>query len=98
LLELKYELQMDIGAGDSISIASFNFHERFFGEAFDLTLPNAGALFSGCVGFGLERFAFALLCQHGTNPARWPVRVLEALDWPAPEPFAVIHSTSGESA
>ncbi|HEV7652746.1 MAG TPA: hypothetical protein VGP26_31710 [Actinophytocola sp.] len=80
LLELKYELQLDLAPGDAVSVASFNFHEQFFGEAFDLRLPGGGTPFSGCVGFGLERLAFALVCQHGTDPARWPAAVRQVLD------------------
>jgi len=79
LLELKYELQLDLAPGDAVSVASFNFHEQFFGDAFELRLPGGATPFSGCVGFGLERFAFALVCQHGTDPARWPAAVREVL-------------------
>lgn len=80
LLELKYELQLDLAPGDAVSVASFNVHEQFFGEAFELRLPGGGTPFSGCVGFGLERLAFALVCQHGTDPARWPAAVRRVLD------------------
>lgn len=79
LLELKYELQLDLAPGDAVSVASFNFHEQFFGEVFELRLPGGSTPFSGCVGFGLERFAFALVCQHGTDPTRWPATVREVL-------------------
>jgi seryl-tRNA synthetase len=88
LLELKYEIQLDIGAGDSISIASFNFHERFFGESFGITLPDASSTFSGCVGFGLERLAFALVCQHGVDPLGWPESVRQALRWSEDQPLS----------
>lgn len=87
LLELKYEIQIDIGAADSISVASFNFHERFFGDSFGITLPDASSTFSGCVGFGLERLAFALVCQHGVDPAGWPQGVRQALRWSADQPL-----------
>lgn len=100
LLELKYELQLDIGTDDSVAVASFNFHERFFGESFDITLPDASAPFSGCVGFGLERLAFALVCQHGTDLAGWPEPVRAALGWTAsnPHPVAVNPFASREPA
>ncbi len=94
LLELKYEIQLDIAPADSISIASFNFHERFFGDSFGITLPDASSTFSGCVGFGLERLAFALVCQHGVDPAGWPQGVREALRWSAEQPLpATIRET-----
>jgi seryl-tRNA synthetase len=79
LLELKYELQLDIGPEDSIAVGSFNFHERFFGESFGITLADGSNPYSACVGFGLERFAFALVCQHGVDPAGWPGPVRDAL-------------------
>jgi seryl-tRNA synthetase len=72
LLELKYELQLEIGPEESVAVGSFNFHERFFGESFAISLPDREPSFSSCVGFGLERFAFAVVCQHGLDPAGWP--------------------------
>lgn len=87
LLELKYEIQLDIGSDDSIAIASFNFHERFFGESFGITLPDGSTTFSGCIGFGLERLAFALVCQHGVDPAGWPQSVRQALRWSQDQPL-----------
>jgi hypothetical protein len=57
-------------------VASFNFHERFFGESFGITLPDGVTTpFSGCAGFGLERFAFALVCQHGVDVEQWPAEI-----------------------
>ncbi|WP_101790910.1 hypothetical protein [Nonomuraea indica] len=76
LMELKYELGLRVDEEESIAVASFNFHERFFGEAFAI----AGTPFTACAGFGLERFAFALVCQHGPDPDRWPATVRRALN------------------
>ncbi|MEU5907121.1 hypothetical protein ABZ780_22485 [Micromonospora sp. NPDC047467] len=71
-LELKYELRLDVGPGESVAAASFNFHERFFADAFGITTASTGHVSTGCVGFGLERLAYAFLCQHGIDPAAWP--------------------------
>lgn len=80
LLELKYELQLDIAPNDAIAVGSFNFHERRFGDSFGISLDGgSGAAFSACAGFGLERFAFALVCQHGPDLAAWPSAVRRAL-------------------
>lgn len=80
LLELKYELQLDIAADDRIAVGSFNFHERFFGDSFDITLAGTDTTpYSACVGFGLERLAFAVVCQHGVDPAGWPAPLRQAL-------------------
>lgn len=53
-------------------MGSFNIHGSNFGEAFGMTLPTGGPAHSACVGFGLERLAYAFLCRHGADPADWP--------------------------
>ncbi|WP_027341357.1 class-II aminoacyl-tRNA synthetase family protein [Hamadaea tsunoensis] len=72
LLELKYELRLNVTEDDTIAVGSFNFHERFFADAFGIAAPGPGRVHTGCVGFGLERLAYAFLCQHGIDPAHWP--------------------------
>jgi seryl-tRNA synthetase len=67
LLELKYELRLDVGEGRDIAVGSFNRHESRFGEAFGIRLPDGATAFTACAGFGLERFAYAFVCQHGLN-------------------------------
>jgi seryl-tRNA synthetase len=69
---LKHELALQFPDGRSLAIASFNDHERFFGEAFDITLPNGDHAASGCVAFGIERWLLAVLATHGTSPSGWP--------------------------
>ncbi len=76
LLELKYELRMPLDATRDVAVCSFNFHERFFGESFAIQPPQgAEAIYTACAGYGLERFTYAFLCQHGLDPARWPAEV-----------------------
>ncbi|MEV6596756.1 hypothetical protein AB0M36_07800 [Actinoplanes sp. NPDC051346] len=77
LLELKYELRLRLAAGRDVAVGSFNFHDDFFGKAFNIRHADASAVVSGCTAFGLERFVYALLCQHGTDPDRWPAAVRE---------------------
>lgn len=69
---LKQELMLPLGCDEWTAAASFNNHERFFGEAFDIRLPDGGPAASGCVAFGLERWLLALLVAHGPEPAGWP--------------------------
>jgi len=89
LLELKYELQLDLAPVDSVAVGSFNFHERLFGDSFDISLAGSpGPAFSACAGFGLERFAFALVCQHGPDIASWPPAVRRALADPRKGDFS----------
>ncbi|MEV6684103.1 hypothetical protein AB0N28_01975 [Streptomyces sp. NPDC051130] len=77
LLELKHELHLDVGAGESISVGSFNLHEKHFGDAFGIKGPDGGTVHSACVGFGLERLTYALLCQYGWNVDDWPAPLKE---------------------
>ena len=69
---LKQELRLAVG-GDTIAAASFNLHEGFFGEAFDIRLPDGSPAASGCVAYGLERWLLAFLAAHGTSARGWPV-------------------------
>lgn len=69
---LKHELVVRFPDGRPLAIASFNDHERFFGEAFDITLSDGAFASSGCVAFGIERWLLAVLVTHGTNSSSWP--------------------------
>ena len=71
MLELKYELRLNIANEKTISVASFNFHDKFFGKRFNISQNNE-QISSGCVGFGIERFAYAFVCQYGVDPKNWP--------------------------
>jgi hypothetical protein len=68
---LKQELHLSVG-DETVAAASFNLHERFFGEAFDIRLPDGTAAASACVAFGVERWTLAFLAAHGTDARRWP--------------------------
>lgn len=70
---LKHELTLPIGDGETIAAASFNLHERFFGEAFDIRLPGGEPAHTACVAFGLERWLLASLVRHPVRP-RAPAR------------------------
>jgi seryl-tRNA synthetase len=69
---LKHELMLPLGDGRRIAAASFNDHERFFGEAFDIRLTDGASAASGCVAFGVERLLLAFLVAHGPHAAGWP--------------------------
>lgn len=57
--------------GETLAIASLNFHRQYFGEAFEIRYGDEFC-FTGCVAFGLERWLAALLRQHGSDVKRWP--------------------------
>ena len=70
LFELKIELNLNLSEQQSISVASFNVHDDFFGKNFNITRDNEFTN-SGCVGVGIERLAYAFVCQHGLDQKRW---------------------------
>lgn len=71
-LKMKYELHMPVVDGRTIAVGSFNLHGSKFGEAFNISLPDGSPAYSGCIGIGLERIAYAFLCRHGIDPSAWP--------------------------
>lgn len=72
LKALKHELTIEYPDGRQLAIASFNNHERFFGEAFGISLPDESPASSACVAYGLDRWLLAFLVAHGPDEARWP--------------------------
>ncbi|MEV6946649.1 hypothetical protein AB0N07_32715 [Streptomyces sp. NPDC051172] len=80
LLEMKYELRLPLEDERDVAVASFNYHEQFFGKSFDIRVEGERPVFTGCAGFGLERLAYAFLCRHGVSPALWPAHVRRAVD------------------
>jgi seryl-tRNA synthetase len=69
LKALKHELRLSVGDGETVAAASFNLHERFFGEAFDIRLPDGQPAHTACVAFGLERWLLAALLRAPTTRA-----------------------------
>ena len=80
LLELKYELRLYVDAPRSIAVGSFNFHEGFFGEGFNIKHGGEGWVRTARVAFGLERLVYAFLCQYGLEPHTWPSIIREGMD------------------
>ena len=68
--ELKYELRLNIETERTIAAASFNFHDQFFGQSFNIK-RGEDWMRTGCVGFGLERLAFAFISRHGLDEKNW---------------------------
>ncbi|MDB4980918.1 MAG: Archaeal seryl-tRNA synthetase-related sequence [Myxococcales bacterium] len=74
--ELKFELRLPAGETEAgareIACASFNLHDDFFGRTFSITTRDGHPAWTGCVGWGLERWVLALFAQHGFERADWP--------------------------
>ena len=78
--EAKRELLMDIPSEkNSLSVFSSNFHAATFGKAFGITVGGKPAV-SGCVGWGGERWVYALLSQFGFDSAEWPAGLKKDYD------------------
>jgi hypothetical protein len=69
--DMKYELRMPLASG-SVAVASSNFHSVTFGKAFNIVSPSTRPVCTGCIGFGLERWIYAVFSQVGLDPAAWP--------------------------
>jgi seryl-tRNA synthetase len=76
----KYELRLALpyAPGRSLAAASFNAHREFFGRSFAIA-HEGGWAHTACVGFGLERFVWALFAQLGPDIDAWPSRTRIAL-------------------
>lgn len=75
--QLKYELRLPISSkGDTLAVASFNYHMDHFGQRLGITRAGTdGSVSSGCAGWGLERLAYAFVARHGADPLAWPAAV-----------------------
>ncbi len=78
-MKMKYEYRAKIpGAATDLAIMSSNLHGLVFTKAFNLK-STSGPLHTGCLGFGVERLAIALIAQHGSQPENWPENLKN--DW-----------------
>lgn len=77
--ETKYEISALLPDGQRLAVGSLNYHTDFFGRAFDVRLHDGAPMHSVCIAFGLERFVYAFLQQHGTDSSRWPDPVRQSV-------------------
>jgi len=68
----KFEVSLFLPDGGRLAAGSLNYHADFFGRAFHAHLESGAPMHSVCVAFGLERWVYAFLVQHGSDPAQWP--------------------------
>ena len=71
MLELKYELRLNIDENKTVAAASFNFHDQFFGQRFNIKKTDMDWITTGCVGFGIERLAYVFVSKHGLDEEKW---------------------------
>ena len=74
-LNLKYEFKCDLPfLNRKVSIMSSNVHGDTFSKNFKIKNKNK-FLQTGCMGFGLERFAMVIIAQHGLDKNKWPKKL-----------------------
>lgn len=78
--QAKKELRLLIPAEkQTISVFSSNFHAATFGKAFNITLEGRPAT-SACVGWGYERWVYAIFSQFGFDVKEWPETLREEFE------------------
>jgi seryl-tRNA synthetase len=75
--QAKRELKLQIPfENQAISVFSSNFHSVTFGKAFGISIGGRPAT-SGCIGWGYERWVYAIFSQFGFDVDKWPPRLRE---------------------
>ncbi|MCT9935244.1 hypothetical protein N5079_34085 [Planotetraspora sp. A-T 1434] len=77
LAQAKYELVAFRPGGAESAIASFNNVRDALCRQFDIQAADAGAVHSGCVAFGVDRWVELTLEVFGADRRRWPKPLLE---------------------
>lgn len=78
--QVKFEVRCPIpGRGKDISIGSFDVHGNFFSQSFSIKSGFGSEVWTGCMGYGLERCLWAFLQQHGLTVGNWPKEVQNAI-------------------
>ncbi|MDP4177188.1 MAG: hypothetical protein Q8900_02465 [Bacillota bacterium] len=67
--KLEYRLLLPHNS-NYIASSSINFHRTHFSKKYNIT-THEGYCQTACIAFGLERLAYAFLCQKGINPEAW---------------------------
>jgi seryl-tRNA synthetase len=77
---LKFELLIPVRSDEQpTACMSFNCHREHFGKTWGIATEDGAVAHTACVAFGIDRLVLALFSRHGTDLARWPARVREAL-------------------
>ena len=60
-----------------LEVGNISIHGTKFTEPFKIKHSKRKTLWTGCSGFGVERWTIAFLAQHGFDPSQWPQKVRE---------------------
>jgi hypothetical protein len=81
--ETKFEISLLLPNDERVAVGSHNYHSDFFGRAFNIDIEGQGAMHSVCIAFGIERWVYAFLQQHGEDVTQWPAVVRNAPEFAA---------------
>jgi len=69
-----------------LEIGNISIHGTKFTAPFKIKHSRGDTLWTGCSGFGSERWLIAFLAQHGFDPSNWPPKLVEYIEKnPIPE-------------
>lgn len=79
--QVKHEIQAVLPFdGSTLAIGSVNYHQQHFGRTWRIRMPDGSAAFSCCMGFGIDRWCYAIFAQYGLDPAQWPQPLRDLVD------------------
>ena len=76
---LKHELLLNYNNNKKIAVGSFNNHLNHLTNAFKFKSKRKIPHTSACIGFGIDRFLYALFWQLGININKWPKKIKKDL-------------------
>src|SRR5665213_3392845 len=77
---LKFELLVPLRSEEQpTACMSFNYHRDHFGTTWGIADANGEPAHTGCVAFGMDRLAVAMFHTHGTDTAKWPLKLRQML-------------------
>lgn len=71
----KLELRLNYSKDEQLSCTSFNLHGTSFSHPFNIEVKGCGETVTGCVGYGIERWVLAFMCQYGLEVNNWPQKI-----------------------
>ncbi len=70
--DVKKELRANLYGKKSLAIASFNIHGDYFTQNLNINSEKHDSLWTTCAAYGIERWVWAVLSQHGPYKKNWP--------------------------
>ena len=68
-------------SGEWLEIGSYNVHRDKFAKSFRIKEAKDREVWTGCCGFGTNRWVLGFLAQHGMEKEWWPEIVRERMRW-----------------